>query len=48
MRKSLLMLAAFAAATFMQAQTPDFFEPYKKVALRLPSVPILVALQQSQ
>ena len=42
MRKSLLMFAAFAAATFMQAQTPDFFEPYKKVALRLPSVPLLV------
>ena len=42
MRKSLLMFAAFVAATFMQAQTPDFFEPYKKVALRLPSVPLLV------
>ena len=42
MRKSLLMAAAFFAATFMQAQTPDFFEPYKKVSLRLPSVPLLV------
>ena len=42
MRKSLLMAVAFFAATFMQAQTPDFFEPYKKVSLRLPSVPLLV------
>ena len=42
MRKPLLMFAAFFAATFMQAQTPDFFEPYKEVALRAPSVPLLV------
>ena len=42
MRKSLFMIAAFTAASFMQAQTPDFFEPYKKVALRAPSVPLLV------
>ena len=42
MRKSLLMLVAFATAIILQAQTPDYFEPYKTTALRLPSVPLLV------
>ena len=42
MRKYLLMLAALAAATFMQAQQPDYFVPYKQISLRLPSVPLLV------
>ena len=42
MRKTLLLLAAFLAATFMQAQTPDYFVPYKQTSLRLPSVPLLV------
>ena len=28
--------------TFVQAQTPDYFTPYKKTNLRLPSVPLLV------
>ena len=42
MRKLLLMLAAFAGATFVQAQTPDCFEPYVQTSLRLPSVPLLV------
>ena len=42
MRKSLLMLAAFVSATLLQAQKSDYFEPYKKTALRLPSVPLLV------
>ena len=42
MRKTLLLLAAFLAATFMQAQTPDYFVPYKQIQLRLPSVPLLV------
>ena len=42
MRKILLLLAAFVAATFMQAQTPDYFVPYQQTSLRLPSVPLLV------
>ena len=42
MRKSLLMLVAVATVTMLQAQTPDYFEPYKKTSLRLPSVPLLV------
>ena len=42
MRKTLLLLAAFFAATLSQAQTPDYFTPYKQVTLRLPSVPLLV------
>ena len=42
MRKTLLVLAAFVAAIFMQAQTSDYFVPYKQVTLRLPSVPLLV------
>ena len=42
MRKTLLLLAAFVAATFLQAQTPDYFVPYKTITLRLPSVPLLV------
>ena len=42
MRKSLLLLAAFIAATLLQAQNPDYFVPYKQIALRLPSVPLLV------
>ena len=42
MRKTLLLLAAFVAATLMQAQTPDYFVPYKQTSLRLPSVPLLV------
>ena len=42
MRKSFLFLIAFASVSLLQAQTPDYFEPYKKIALRLPSVPLLV------
>ena len=42
MRKSLLMFVAFATFSILQAQTPDYFEPYKTTALRLPSVPLLV------
>ena len=42
MRKSFLLLAAFVAATFIKAQSPDYFVPYKQIALRLPSVPLLV------
>ena len=42
MRKSFLLLAAFVAATFIKAQTPDYFVPYKQITLRLPSVPLLV------
>ena len=42
MRKTFLMLAALVAATLLQAQTPDYFVPYKATALRLPSVPLLV------
>ena len=42
MRKSLFTLAALAVATMLQAQKPEFFEPYKQTALRLPSVPLLV------
>ena len=42
MRKTLFLLAAFFAATLMQAQTPDYFVPYKQTSLRLPSVPLLV------
>ena len=42
MRKTLLMLSAFVAATLLQAQTPDYFVPYKQVTLRVPSVPLLV------
>ena len=42
MRKSFLLLAAFVAATFIKAQSPDYFVPYKQITLRLPSVPLLV------
>ena len=42
MRKSLLLLAAFVAATLLKAQTPDYFVPYQQTNLRLPSVPLLV------
>ncbi len=28
--------------SFVKAQTPEYFEPYKTIALRLPSVPLLV------
>ena len=42
MRKPLLLLAAFVAATLLRAQTPDYFVPYKQTNLRLPSVPLLV------
>ena len=42
MRKSLLLLVTFATATILSAQIPDYFEPYKTTALRLPSVPLLV------
>ena len=42
MRKTLLLLAAFVAASFLQAQNPDYFVPYKTTSLRLPSVPLLV------
>ena len=36
------MLVAFATVTMLLAQRPDYFEPYKTTALRLPSVPLLV------
>ena len=43
MRKSLLFLfAAIVAATSVNAQSPDYFVPYQKTTLRLPSVPLLV------
>ena len=42
MRKFLFLFAAFFAATLLQAQTPDYFVPYKQTNLRLPSVPLLV------
>ena len=42
MRKSLLLLIALAVVSMLQAQNPDYFVPYKQVALRLPSVPLLV------
>jgi len=42
MRKSLLLFAAFVAATLLQAQEPDYFVPYQQTTLRLPSVPLLV------
>ena len=43
MHKSLLFLfAAIVAATSVNAQNPDYFVPYQKTALRLPSVPLLV------
>ncbi len=42
MRKTFLLLAAFIAAALLQAQTPDYFVPYKQITLRLPSVPLLV------
>ena len=42
MRKTLFLLAAFLTASLAQAQNPDYFEPYQKTALRLPSVPLLV------
>ncbi len=42
MRKTFITLAALAAASFSQAQSPDYFVPYKPVTLRLPSVPLLV------
>ena len=37
-----LLLTVFFAVGKAQAQTPDYFEPYQKTALRLPSVPLLV------
>ena len=42
MRKLLLMFVVFATATILQAQTPEYFEPYKTTNLRLPSVPLLL------
>ena len=42
MRKSLFLIAAFAVASLLQAQMPEYFEPYKQTSLRLPSVPLLV------
>lgn len=42
MRKTFLLLAVFFAAALLQAQTPDYFVPYKQITLRLPSVPLLV------
>ena len=42
MRKTFLLLAAFFAVALLQAQTPDYFVPYKQITLRLPSVPLLV------
>ena len=42
MNKFLLMLATLLVAPHIQAQTPDYFEPYKTTVLRLPSVPLLV------
>lgn len=42
MRKSLLFVFAIAVAALLHAQTPDYFEPYVKTSLRLPSVPLLV------
>lgn len=42
MRKTLLTLATLAVASMLQAQKPEYFEPYQKTALRLPSVPLLV------
>ena len=42
MRKTFLLLAAFFVAALLQAQTPDYFVPYKQITLRLPSVPLLV------
>ena len=42
MYKSMLMLAAVAVSGVVCAQSPDYFEPYQKIALRAPSVPLLV------
>ena len=42
MRKTLLLFAAFSAASVLRAQTPDYFVPYQTTALRMPSVPLLV------
>lgn len=41
--KKIMTLAAVMAVTLSAgAQTPEFFEPYKTIDLRLPSVPIFV------
>lgn len=42
--KKFLFLAAFATVCISGfAQTPDLFNPYKKTALRLPSVPLILS-----
>ena len=42
--KKFLFLAAFATVCISGfAQTPDLFKPYKKTALRLPSVPLILS-----
>ena len=40
--KSFFLFAVMLVATTLQAQNPDYFVPYKQIALRLPSVPLLV------
>ena len=43
LRAALVSFSVFAFhSSFVQAQTPDYFVPYKQTALRLPSVPLLV------
>ena len=42
MRKTLFSFLAFAATFLAEAQDPDCFVPYKQIAMRLPSVPLLV------
>ena len=40
--KLFFLFAAMLVATTLQAQNPDYFVPYKQIALRMPSVPLLV------
>ena len=42
MKRQFAFLAALAGAVLLQAQTPDFFQPYRKTDLRMPAVPIVV------
>ena len=41
--KKLLTVMAFSVGLFANAQTGNFFKPVKEVALRTPSVPIVVS-----
>lgn len=43
MKKSLILVAMLALASFAKAQTTEIFKPYKATDLRLPSVPVIVS-----